>query len=165
MIYYSSFRVKPLNKTFIIAKNKQGVCNISFSGNENKFLKEISSAGEKVVKSPIKLSKEIKQLQEYFAGRRKKFSMKVFQKGTKLQESVWRAISKIPFGKIISYSELAKKTNYPNAIRAVASACGKNFVPVIIPCHRVLAKNGLGGFGGGIELKKKLLKLENAINY
>jgi O-6-methylguanine DNA methyltransferase len=163
MIYYSSFKVMPLNKTFMIAKNNQGVCNISFSSDENFFIKELSSAGTMVIKSHARLAKEIKQLQEFFAGKRRKFTMKVVQQGTKLQEAVWEAISKIPFGRVVSYSDLAKMAKYPKAIRAVAGACGKNFVPIVIPCHRVVAKNGLGGFGGGIELKKKMLKLEKII--
>lgn len=166
MIYYSNINIKSLKRTFLIAKNENGVCRIEFSSDEKKFVKElIVYFKDKVTKSTSKLSKEIKQIQEYFAGKRKSFSMKVFLKGTKLQTNTWVGISKIPFGKTISYSELAKLSKNPKAIRAAASACGKNPVPIVIPCHRVIAKDGsIGGFGGGIELKKKMLKLEK-VNY
>lgn len=80
--------------------------------------------------------------------------------GTPFQKRVWKAIQKIPYGKTLTYKELAKKVGSPNAYRAVGSACGKNPLPIIIPCHRVVASNGIGGFTGGLKLKKKLLKLE-----
>jgi len=82
--------------------------------------------------------------------------------GTALQRAVWLAISKIPYGQTISYSTLAEKVGFPRAVRAVASACGANPVPLIIPCHRVVAKDGtLGGFSlGGLEVKERLLEIE-----
>lgn len=82
--------------------------------------------------------------------------------GTALQRMVWFAIAKIPFGQTISYTELAERIGFPRAVRAVASACGANPVPLAIPCHRVIAKDGsLGGFSlGGLEVKEKLLALE-----
>ena len=84
--------------------------------------------------------------------------------GTPLQRMVWIALAKIPYGATISYSELAEKVGFPRAVRAVASACGANPIPLIIPCHRVVAKDGtLGGFSlGGLEVKEKLLKVESA---
>ncbi len=83
--------------------------------------------------------------------------------GTALQRMVWFAIAKIPFGETISYTELAERIGFPRAVRAVASACGANPVPLAIPCHRVIAKDGtLGGFSlGGLEVKEKLLALES----
>lgn len=83
--------------------------------------------------------------------------------GTPLQRAVWLAIAKIPYGETISYTTLAERVGFPRAVRAVASACGANPVPLAIPCHRVLAKDGtLGGFSlGGVDVKEKLLKLEN----
>lgn len=82
--------------------------------------------------------------------------------GTPLQRAVWLAIAKIPHGETISYTQLAEKVGFPRAVRAVASACGANPVPLVIPCHRVVAKDGtLGGFSlGGLEVKEKLLALE-----
>ncbi len=82
-------------------------------------------------------------------------------KGTDFQKKVWRAISEIPAGTVISYQELAKKIHHPNAVRAVGSACGKNPFPFLIPCHRVIASKGIGGYGYGLDLKRKLLKREH----
>lgn len=84
--------------------------------------------------------------------------------GTPLQRAVWLAISKIPYGETISYTTLANRVGFPRAVRAVASACGANPVPLAIACHRVVAKDGtLGGFSlGGLEVKEKLLAIENA---
>jgi len=83
--------------------------------------------------------------------------------GTHLQRAVWIEISKIPYGETISYTTLAERVGFPRAVRAVASACGANPVPLAIACHRVLAKDGsLGGFSlGGLAIKEKLLQIEN----
>lgn len=82
--------------------------------------------------------------------------------GTHLQRAVWLEIARIPHGETISYSTLAERVGFPRAVRAVASACGANPIPLVIPCHRVVAKDGtLGGFSlGGLEVKEKLLKIE-----
>ncbi len=82
--------------------------------------------------------------------------------GTPLQRAVWLQLAKIPFGQTISYTDLATKVGFPRAVRAVASACGANPLPLVIPCHRVIAKDGtLGGFSlGGLDVKEKLLALE-----
>ncbi len=82
--------------------------------------------------------------------------------GTALQRAVWLAIAKVPYGETISYTTLAEKVGFPRAVRAVASACGANPVPLIIPCHRIIAKDGgLGGFSlGGLDVKERLLALE-----
>lgn len=81
--------------------------------------------------------------------------------GTDFERTVWKEISKIPWGETISYKELAKRVGRPRAYRAVANACGKNPLPIVIPCHRVIASDGtIGGFSCGVEIKKILLKLE-----
>ncbi len=84
--------------------------------------------------------------------------------GTEMQQAVWNVIASIPYGETISYTELAKRAGKPSAVRAAASACGKNPIPLIIPCHRIIGKDGgLGGFSlGGLHYKKKLLALEQA---
>ena len=164
MTYYYPLKIKNINRTFLIAKNNKGVCSIEFSADEKKFtgmLKKVFD--DDVRKSKDKLKNEIKQIQDYFGGKRKSFNMSVFLKGTKFQTKIWLEISKLKFGETISYSELAKRAKSKRAARAAGSACGKNPVPIVIPCHRVLAKNSIGGFGGGIELKKKMLALENII--
>jgi methylated-DNA-[protein]-cysteine S-methyltransferase len=103
-----------------------------------------------------------KQLKEYFEGKRNSFSLPMNFVGTDFQNRVWAEIALIPFGKTISYSELAKKAGKPKAIRAAGTATGRNPLSIVIPCHRVLAKNSaLGGYAGGLKRKQHLLKLEN----
>jgi len=102
------------------------------------------------------------QLNEYFTGRRKIFDLPTKQVGTKFQQQVWQTISQIPYGEVVSYKDLAQQISNPKAYRAVANACGRNSLPIIIPCHRVIASAGkLGGFSAGLAIKKKLLLLEN----
>ncbi len=104
-----------------------------------------------------------KQITEYLEGNKKDFDLPYEVKGTEFQEAVWIGISQIPYGKILSYRELAYKIGRPKAVRAVGNACGRNSIPLIIPCHRVVASGGgMGGFGGGTELKMKLLQLEKS---
>ena len=101
------------------------------------------------------------QLTEYLNGTRKDFTIPTDCEGTAFQQSVWDTLKKIPYGETRSYSQIAAVIGRPNAVRAVGGACGKNPVLIMVPCHRVLGKNGtLTGFSAGIELKKKLLQLE-----
>ena len=108
--------------------------------------------------------KDIKnQLDEYFSGKRTIFNIKINPKGTDFQKLVWKALQKIPYGKTKSYSEIAAATGNKNAQRAVGNACNKNPIMIIIPCHRVISKNGnTGGFAYGNSVKKKILELENS---
>lgn len=106
-------------------------------------------------------SRVIQQLEQYFAGTRVEFDLSLAPQGTPFQKSVWAELQKIPYGKTISYGELAQRIGNPNASRAVGAANGANPIPIIIPCHRVIgADNSLTGFGGGIETKKQLLAIE-----
>ncbi|MBZ5635323.1 MAG: methylated-DNA--[protein]-cysteine S-methyltransferase [Acidobacteriia bacterium] len=108
------------------------------------------------------LAEAVRQLREYFAGRRQEFDLPLAPEGTDFQRKVWRKLQEIPYGETISYGELAKRVGNPKASRAVGSANGKNRIPIVIPCHRVIAGDGgLGGFGGGLTVKEKLLALEN----
>ena len=102
------------------------------------------------------------QPSRYFKGKQNNSSCKInFLNGTDLQKKVWAQLQKISYGKTISYSHLALKTSYPKAIRAVATAVGKNPIGIIVPCHRVIAKDGrLGGYAWGIKMKAKLLDIE-----
>ena len=114
-------------------------------------------------KSSAVLDKTRKQLAEYFAGKRKSFQIPVSLEGTDFQKSVWNAVNDIPFGKVLSYGEVGHETGRPTAGRAVGGAVGANPVPIIIPCHRVLASDGrITGYSGGngIETKAWLLDHE-----
>ncbi|MEO0233556.1 MAG: methylated-DNA--[protein]-cysteine S-methyltransferase [candidate division WOR-3 bacterium] len=108
------------------------------------------------------LKKILEQLDQYFKKKRKKFSIKVFFSGTEFQRKVLKKTSEIPYGKTATYSDIAKLIGNPKAARAVGSALRQNKVPIIIPCHRVIGKDGgLKGFAGKIKVKEFLLKLEN----
>jgi methylated-DNA-[protein]-cysteine S-methyltransferase len=104
----------------------------------------------------------LRQLREYFAGRRTEFDLPVEPAGTSFQRSVWRRLQEIPYGETISYGELARRVGKPQAARAVGAANGRNPIPIVIPCHRVIGSNGaLTGFGGGLPIKEALLALES----
>jgi len=103
----------------------------------------------------------ITQLDEYFFEGRKKFDITFKISPTNFRLKVYQEMQKIPYGKSITYSDLAGKVGSPKAFRAVGTACGKNPLPLIIPCHRVKAQSGLGGFTGGLDIKRFLLNLES----
>ncbi|MEO8560769.1 MAG: methylated-DNA--[protein]-cysteine S-methyltransferase, partial [bacterium] len=104
------------------------------------------------------------QLDEYFAGHRTQFELPLSPEGTEFQRRVWDALAEIPFGTTISYLELARTVGDPRAVRAVGGANGRNPLPIVLPCHRVIGADGsLTGFGGGIERKRWLLEHEGAI--
>ena len=104
----------------------------------------------------------IRQLEEYFKGARKNFSLKLLLQGTPFQKLVWQRLKKIPYGKLASYGEVARAIGKPNAYRAVGNANNKNPIAIIIPCHRVIGSDGtLVGYGGGLWRKEWLLDHEN----
>lgn len=108
------------------------------------------------------LQKTRRQLDEYFKGERKNFDIPLLTVGTPFQIKVWETLQSIPFGKTWTYSRLAKEIGSPKAVRAVANAVGANALGIIIPCHRIIGSDGtLTGYAGGLELKKRLLRLEN----
>jgi methylated-DNA-[protein]-cysteine S-methyltransferase len=111
--------------------------------------------------SKEKFKDALYQLEAYFKGELKTFDLKLNLCGTSFQKKVWQELINIPYGETISYGELAKRIGNPRACRAVGLANGKNPVSIIVPCHRVIGKDGsLTGFGGGIGVKKRLLELE-----
>lgn len=101
------------------------------------------------------------QVQQYFKGIRKTFSLPIHFAGTAFQEKVWHKLYAIPFGTTISYADVAQSIDHQKAVRAVGTAIGRNPIPIVIPCHRVIGTNGaLRGFAGGLEVKQFLLELE-----
>ncbi|MFZ0549011.1 MAG: methylated-DNA--[protein]-cysteine S-methyltransferase [Candidatus Promineifilaceae bacterium] len=101
------------------------------------------------------------QLKAYFAGDLQAFDLPLAPEGTAFQQTVWEALKSIPYGETISYGELAQEIGRPNAPRAVGAANGRNPLPIVIPCHRVIGQDGsLTGYGGGLHIKKALLSLE-----
>ncbi|MFU0801060.1 MAG: methylated-DNA--[protein]-cysteine S-methyltransferase [Xylanivirga thermophila] len=152
--YTFSYINSPIGIIFI-KSTPAGVCQIDIGYNLNKDISIVCTKD-----SPVSI-----QLMEYFQGIRKNFNIKVDIKGTPFQMKVWKALSSIPYGSTKTYKDIAIEIGSPKGYRAVAQACSKNPVPIIIPCHRVVGSNGrLGGYsgGGGIKSKTYLLTLEKS---
>ncbi len=125
-----------------------------------KRIKDILSA-EFIEKSDDILEKTKRQIDEYLAGKRKEFDIKILITGTDFQKIVWRALVKVKYGKTASYLDLARKAGREKSARAVANAIGANPIALIIPCHRIIGSDGaLVGYSGGLSTKRRLLKLE-----
>jgi methylated-DNA-[protein]-cysteine S-methyltransferase len=104
------------------------------------------------------------QLEEYFSGARQQFDLPLAPQGTPFQQEVWHTLATIPYGETISYAQLAQRVGKPTAMRAVGAANGRNPLPIVLPCHRVIGADGsLTGFGGGLPTKQFLLELEGAL--
>ena len=133
---------------------------------ENGNLQEINFPGRRAPQSDWReeatpLVETIRQLRAYWAGELRDFDLPLAPEGTPFQHLVWDALCKIPYGETISYGQLARRIGNPKASRAVGLANGSNPIPIVIPCHRVIGSNGkLTGYGGGLEIKEKLLALE-----
>jgi len=154
-MYYTNFQspVGPL----LLAADDRGLCFVSFSGNRRAVHAERTWKRDQ---APFK--ETIRQLQAYFRGELKEFNLPLALEGTPFQRSVWKNLLAIPYGKTISYGQLADRIGRPKAVRAVGLANGQNPLPIIIPCHRVIGSNGkLTGYGGGLPFKEKLLALES----
>jgi len=139
----------------VILSSKKGVAGVYFGHRiENSTLPPENSR-DKI------LNQAEKELGEYFAGTRREFRVALDARGSSFQKSVWRELSRIPYGETRGYGELAENLDNPGAVRAVGTANESNPVSIIVPCHRVIGKDGsLTGFGGGVEMKRKLLQHE-----
>jgi O-6-methylguanine DNA methyltransferase len=114
--------------------------------------------------SPEALRRYVRELEEYFAGRRREFSFPLDLRGTDFQVACWRALLAIPYGETRTYADIARAVGKPQAFRAVGMANNRNPVAIVVPCHRVIASDGtLCGYGGGLDVKRKLLELEGAL--
>lgn len=133
-----------------IRANDKGISSLYF----------IDETFENSSEIPLHLQNCITQLDEYFNGLRKDFDIVTDVQGTEFQKSVWNELKKIPYGTTATYNEIAQRIGNPKSYRAVGNSNGRNPVSIIIPCHRVVAKIGLGGYGGGLWRKEWLLKLE-----
>lgn len=145
--YFSS----PLGPVRIEAGG-EGIVSVGFA----KASKSQKSAANPLLRSCVR------QMKRYFEGSQAKFTVKLDLKGTSFQKKVWSELTKIPRGKAVSYRELAQRIGHPQAARAVGSAAGANRICILVPCHRLVASKGLGGYAYGIDKKKKLLNLEKA---
>jgi methylated-DNA-[protein]-cysteine S-methyltransferase len=143
--------------TLLLARDGSGLRNISFpegrrAQRPDPCWRERAGAFDDIVL----------QLTEYFAGRRQQFDLPLAPQGTPFQQRVWRGLLEVPYGATISYAQLAARIRQPTAARAVGLANGSNPLPIVIPCHRVIGANGkLTGYGGGLQIKERLLALES----
>ena len=167
---------KDLPKITLVTHNGKLIALDWFTQKTEKLLNKLTQQSEFVEKLPkdlaqknqiyqqncIVLFETKKQLDEYFQGKRQVFGIPLdLSSGTEFQQKVWQQLLQIPYGKTISYAELAKNIGQPTAYRAVANANGRNPISLIVPCHRVIASNGgMGGYTGGVAIKKRLLAQE-----
>ena len=151
MKYYIKY-VSPVADLYLVEEQGQLV-EIAFHNLEKK---------EEMEEKNTELLQEVKrQLEEYFSGRLQNFDLPLKPKGTDFQKQVWKALLTIPYGETKSYGDIAKQIGKEKAVRAVGGANHVNPISIVIPCHRVIGKNGnLTGYGGGLEVKEKLLELE-----
>ncbi|MHC4846552.1 MAG: methylated-DNA--[protein]-cysteine S-methyltransferase [Planctomycetota bacterium] len=132
-------------------------------GEVSKTVKRLIPDAE-IVKTGAQNARAVSAVKAYLSGRRKDLDLPLDLRGTPFQKKVWTTLRRVPYGRTISYAELAKRAGHPRAARACGTANGANPVPLFVPCHRTLATGGgLGGFGGGLPLKKKLLDFEATV--
>jgi methylated-DNA-[protein]-cysteine S-methyltransferase len=165
-IYFYKYQI---NKKFVLkleiaedsggkAAGKTAICGV--------FLNAVNAPNGYEKKETPLIKKAARQFGEYFKGKRKSFKLPLTMQGTDFQMKVWNTLKKIPYGKTISYGELAAMIGNPKASRAVGMANHNNPIAIIVPCHRVIGHDGsLTGYGGGLELKRQLLELENAATH
>lgn len=148
-----TFIASPIGNLKIVA-NGDEIVEISFCDNCEQI--ELNNKRSEI------LTHCADEISAYFRGEISKFNVKFKIEGSDFEKSVYEALLKIPYGEVLTYKQLATKINRPKAYRAVGNANAKNKIPIIIPCHRVVASNGIGGYSGGLWRKSRLLKLEKA---
>jgi methylated-DNA-[protein]-cysteine S-methyltransferase len=159
-LYYSFLKISGIH--FRIFASPKGIRRI-FLNDKDAIMK--TSSLTKLHPDDPYLFNVFTELKEYFSGERKKFNVPLDSGGTEFQNKVWNELLKIPYGKLRTYKDIAIKIGNKKAVRAVGRANSTNHVPIIIPCHRVIASNGkLGGYAGGVSLKERLLELEGSLS-
>jgi methylated-DNA-[protein]-cysteine S-methyltransferase len=157
-LYFATDTIDGIQFDIIISNN--GIKEILI--NKKQAANSLSRAAQVSADDP-KFIDAFSQVQEYFNRERKEFDLPLEIIGTEFQKKVWNELTKIPYGETISYGELANRMGDINKMRAVAAANGANPIPIIIPCHRVIGSDGsLTGYGGGLDVKQKLLELEGS---
>ena len=144
--------------TLVVTASRKGVTSI-----ERRSAKGSRAADSRIVGDATAarhVARAVRELREYFAGTRRRFTVRLDLEATEFRCAAWEQLRRIPFGSTISYGEQARRAGRPRAVRAIGSANGANPVPIIVPCHRVVAGNGEGGYSLGIAMKRKLLAHE-----
>lgn len=145
----------------LLVASKRGLAEISFDYDQCRL--QAARARNDWTESDEPLAKCRSELDEYFVGQRREFTVPLDLHGTPFQMRCWNALLEIPYGQTCSYGDLARKVGSPNGFRAVGMANHDNPIPIIVPCHRVITSDRkLGGYGGGLDVKEKLLRLEGA---
>ncbi|MDZ7316454.1 MAG: methylated-DNA--[protein]-cysteine S-methyltransferase [candidate division KSB1 bacterium] len=149
-------------RALYLAATSQGICVVSF--NKVEFESYLRAKGWIKQRSNPLIDRLVACLDNYFAGKRESFDLPLDCEGTAFQTAVWQAVRQIPYGTVQSYGEVAVRSGKPTALRAVGAANGANPTPIIVPCHRVVCSDlRLGGYRGGVELKRTLLELEGMV--
>jgi methylated-DNA-[protein]-cysteine S-methyltransferase len=155
----SYVRTSSLVGPLFLAASAKGLVRLEFEGREQKLNPSTTQLHES---KPV-LAPYLRELNEYFAGKRRQFSFPLDLRGTEFQLACWHALLDIPYGETRSYRDIAQAIGHAHAYRAVGMSNNRNPVAIVVPCHRVIASSGsLCGYGGGLDLKRKLLDLEQA---
>lgn len=151
----------PFGRVYL-ARTERGVCRVSFRRTEDEFIEELERRFLLPEIAPSKVAREARELEAYFSGRNKNLRMPVdLRRVSPFQRRVLEATAKIPYGTVVSYSDVANRIGQPQARRAVGGALGRNPVAIVIPCHRVVAADGtIGGYTGGLDIKRELMRIE-----
>ena len=162
-IYYSSIS-SPIGKIWV-ASDRVGVCLVRFRRENEEFLEELRGWWGCHPRADGEFNRGVsEEIRAYFEGKITRFSTPVHPQGGSFDMKVWEALQRIPLGEIRSYQEIAQEVGNPRACRAVGGANGRNPIPLLIPCHRVISKDGgLGGFSSGTEIKEWLLRFEQEV--
>jgi len=162
-VYYASCP-SPIGDIWV-ASDKTGVCLLSFGVNKEKFMEELSAAGFRHAQADREFNRGVlTEIETYFARKVTSFSSPLHLQGRPFDMRVWQALQKIPLGETRSYEEIACAIGNPRACRAVGGANSRNPIPLLIPCHRVIRKDGrLGGFASGTKIKEWLLQFEQGV--
>jgi methylated-DNA-[protein]-cysteine S-methyltransferase len=154
------FTPSSLGNVLLVA-NGDALCGVYFD--DQKYLPPIDPAWEEDDRSEV-LRAARRELDQYFAGSRKVFDLPLAPNGTSFQRAVWNAIAQVPWGKTLTYAELASRAGHPGSARAAGAATGRNPLSIIVPCHRIVGSDGsLTGYAGGLDRKQKLLALERPL--
>ena len=159
-IYYS-YLDTPVGRLWVAA-TERGLYRVTLGPSEREFLTSLRRFGGEPERDEEPFRELFNRLRDYFRGVPTSFSdLALDLRGTEFQRAVWRAVAEIPYGRVSTYKEIAARVGRPRAYRAVGNAVGRNRLMIVVPCHRVVRADGrIGGFGGGVEVKRYLLRLE-----